>query len=189
MLPRGGGMFPRREKIPRNRPVALQQAEVSEAIAPTLSSLPSDLLSLVAETCNRRELLDVQCLANFAAASTEFLMAAKRELRVSLLVAVLRCLEPEPGNGWMSDALVACPYFRLPRGLVVIPTGAFFSCNSLAKLALPDTLTTIGTRAFLSCCSLTVMSLPAVKHHRQPRLLWMHRPHQAHFVCRPRHHW
>ena len=61
MLPRGGGMFPRREKIPRNRPVALQQAEVSEAIAPTLSSLPSDLLSLVAETCNRRELLDVQC--------------------------------------------------------------------------------------------------------------------------------
>ena len=141
LFPRGRGRFPRREKIPRDRPAALQQAEVSEAIAPTLSSLPSDLLSLVAATG------DVQCLAHFAAASTEFLAAAQAELRVSLLEAVKRCLVPEPDNGWMSDALVACPYFRLPHDLDVIPTGAFFSCHSLVKLALPDNLTTIEKRA------------------------------------------
>ena len=151
----------------------------------TLSSLPAELLAIVAEN------LDTHCLARFAAASSACLAAAQDELhaRAALFAAVERCLMPG-GIGTLAawciggmDALVAHPHFRLPNDLVTIPPrafegtslthltlpatvttigdGAFMNCASLTSIALPDTVTTIGSGAFAGCCLLSQLTLPA----------------------------
>ena len=86
------------------------------------TSLPAELKMLVAEK------LDVRSLGNFASASAECQSAAHNELRAALVVAVRHSLAPVSGRlPWgqraisvalVSDALVACPYFRLPDELV-----------------------------------------------------------------------
>ena len=86
------------------------------------TSLPAELKMLVAEK------LDVRSLGNFASASAECQSAAHDELRAALVVAVRHSLAPVSGRlPWgqraisvalVSDALVACPYFRLPDELV-----------------------------------------------------------------------
>ena len=100
---------------------ATTRPTVSER-SPTFTSLPTVLKTLVAEK------LDARSLGNFAAASTECQSAAHEELRAALIVAVRQSLAPVPGRlPWgkraisvalVSDALVACPYFRLPDELV-----------------------------------------------------------------------
>ena len=102
-------------------PTVLKTLVVSER-SPTFTSLPTVLKTLVAEK------LDARSLGNFAAASTECQSAAHEELRAALIVAVRQSLAPVPGRlPWgkraisvalVSDALVACPYFRLPDELV-----------------------------------------------------------------------
>ena len=86
------------------------------------TSLPAELKMLVAEK------LDVRSLGNFASACAECQSAAHDELRAALVVAVRHSLAPVSGRlPWgqraisvalVSDALVACPYFRLPDELV-----------------------------------------------------------------------
>ena len=88
----------------------------------TLATLPTELLTLVAEN------LDTHSLAQFAAASTVCLAAAHGVLRAALLAAVERCLLP---GGRISNTLAVCPYFRLPDDLVVLPERAFMHCTSL----------------------------------------------------------
>ena len=100
---------------------ATTRPTVSER-SPTFISLPTVLKTIVAEK------LDARSLGNFAAASTECQSAAHDELRAALIVAVRQSLAPVPGRlPWgkraisvalVSDALVACPYFRLPDELV-----------------------------------------------------------------------
>ena len=128
----------------------------------TLSSLPAELLAIVAEN------LDTHCLARFAAASSACLAAAQDELhaRAALLAAVKHCLEPG-GIGTLAawciggmDALVSQPHFRLPNDLVSIPSRAFAGSTSLTQLTLPATVTTIGDGAFAGCCSLTELTIP-----------------------------
>ena len=91
----------------------------------SLASLPAELKTLVAEK------LDVRSLGSFATASAECQSAAYDELRAALIVAVRKSLAPVSGRlPWgqraikvalVSDALVACPYFRLPDELVASP--------------------------------------------------------------------
>ena len=127
-----------------------------------LTSLPAELLTLVAEA------LDAQSLAAFAAASAACLAAAHSELRARLLGVVVRCLVPgasllTPGvfPSRISNAQVACPYFRFPDDLVAIKGGAFSDNTSLTKLdCLPAALTTIGNCAFRGCFSLRELTLP-----------------------------
>ena len=149
--------------------------EVVEA-SDALSSLPAELLALVAEE------LDAPCLGRFAAACAACLAAAQSELRAALLEMVLLCLEP--GEGPFSNALVASPHFFLPDDLVDLPEGAFYGntaltelmvpagvttmpanaccgCSNLVKLALPAALNTIGDEALAECSSLTELTLPA----------------------------
>ena len=100
-----------------------------------LATLPTELLTLMAEH------LDEHSLAHFAAASTVCLAAAHSELRASLVAAVERCVVP---GGRISNALAACPYFRLPDDLVVLPERALMPClmhcTSLTQLTLPAAL-------------------------------------------------
>ena len=127
-----------------------------------LTSLPAELLTLVAEA------LDAQSLAAFAAASAACLAAAHSELRARLLGVVVRCLVPgasllTPGvfPSRISNAQVACPYFRFPDDLVAMKGGAFSDNTSLTKLdCLPAALTTIGNCAFRGCFSLRELTLP-----------------------------
>ena len=116
-----------------------------------LATLPTELLTLMAEH------LDEHSLAHFAAASTVCLAAAHSELRASLVAAVERCVVP---GGRISNALAACPYFRLPDDLVVLPEHAFVNCTELTELTLPAALTTIEYGAFRGCTSLTQLVLP-----------------------------
>ena len=108
--------------------------EVVEA-SHALSSLPAELLALVAEE------LDAPCLARFAAACAACLAAAQSELRAALLETVLLCLEP--GAGPFSNALVASPHFFLPDDLVDLPEGAFYGNTALTELMLPAGVTTM----------------------------------------------
>ena len=151
---------------------SMEVVEASDA----LSSLPTELLALVAEE------LDAPCLGRFAAACAACLAAAQSELRAALLEMVLLCLEP--GEGPFSNALVASPHFFLPDDLVDLPEGAFYGntaltelmlpagvttmpanaccgCSNLVKLALPAALNTIGDEALAECSSLTELTLPA----------------------------
>ena len=86
----------------------------------TFTSLPTELLMLVAKE------LDVRSLGRFASASSECQLAAHNELRDALVVAVRKSFSPEryrlpwgrrAPRALLSDALVACPYFRLPDEL------------------------------------------------------------------------
>ena len=86
----------------------------------TFTSLPTELLMLVAKE------LDVRSLGRFAAASAECQLAAHDELRDALVVAVRQSFSPQryrlpwgrrAPRALLSDALVACPYFRLPDDL------------------------------------------------------------------------
>ena len=86
----------------------------------TFTSLPTELLVLVAKE------LDVRSLGRFASASAECQLAAYNELRDALVVAVRQSFSPEryrlpwgrrAPRALLSDALVACPYFRLPDEL------------------------------------------------------------------------
>ena len=86
----------------------------------TFTSLPTELLMLVAKE------LDVRSLGRFASASAECQLAAYNELRDALVVAVRQSFSPErfrlpwgrrAPRALLSDALVACPYFRLPDEL------------------------------------------------------------------------
>ena len=86
----------------------------------TFTSLPTELLMLVAKE------LDVRSLGRFASASHECQLAAHTELRDALVVAVRKSFSPEryrlpwgrrAPRALLSDALVACPYFRLPDEL------------------------------------------------------------------------
>ena len=137
----------------------------------TLASLPAELLMLVAAE------LDARCLARFAAVCTICPAAAQGELRRELRAAVLRSLvpggprpgpeqsamfwsRPRTGAGLVSDVLVACPYFRLPDDLLILPVGAFRSA-SLTKITLPASLTTIEHGVFRDCSHLTEVTLPA----------------------------
>ena len=119
----------------------------------TFSSLPVDLLRLVALE------LDERCLASFAVACTVCHTAAHSELRSALLAAVKRCLA---GAGPIGNALVACPYFRLPDDLVVsrlsgrrgsLPASAFHGCTALTSLAL------VGNHAALSTIGMPICGL------------------------------
>ena len=133
-----------------------------------LLSLPPELLRLVLET------LENQWLASFAAASVACLSTAHGELRAALLESVQRCLLPDTEEHWyvpdfwrqgqVSDALVSCPYFRLPEDLVSIPAGFFRGC-SMTKLTLPVGLTSIGNFAFRLCLRLTKLTIPATLTH------------------------
>ena len=96
----------------------------------------------------------------FAASCTVCRAAAHGELRRRLGIAVRRRLHGTNGR-WISSAMVTCPYFRWPDGLVAIRQSVFHSCTSLVELALPAPLTTIGQRAFHSCISLSSLTLPA----------------------------
>ena len=135
----------------------------SEEPCPLLS-LPPELLTLVVET------LEKQWLASFAAASIVCLGVAHDELREALLAAVKRSLLPDTEQHWyvpdfwcqgqVSDALVSCPYFRLPDDLVAIPAGTFRGNCSLTELALPVGLTSIGAYAFRLCPRLKKLTLP-----------------------------
>lgn len=141
----------------------------------TLASLPPELLTLVAENLLTNnvvaENLDVQSLANFAAASTWCLTAAHAELHAALLATVRSCLAPWWHVGrrhtrlwWAThrDAMVVCPYFRLPDDLVFIPADAFRNCTCLTTITLPAALTTIEDDAFSGCSSLAeVITFPA----------------------------
>ena len=98
----------------------------------TLATLPTELLTLVAEHLDKRS-----SLARFAAASTVCLAAAHGELRAALVAAVERCLVP---GGRISHSLAACPYFRLPDDLVVLPERVLMHCTSLTQLTLPAAL-------------------------------------------------
>ena len=120
----------------------------------TFASLPVDALTLVAES-----LFEAPFLAHFAATNTACQAAAHDELRGALLAAVTVHLYVTPNAGPISDALVACPYFRLPADLVAIPPGAFRGC-ALTKLTLPATLTTLGDQAFQGS-SLTELTIHA----------------------------
>lgn len=86
----------------------------------TFTSLPTELLMLVAKE------LDVRSLGRFASASAECQLAAYSELRVAVVVAVRQSFSAESfrltwgrraPRALLSDALVACPYFRLPDEL------------------------------------------------------------------------
>ena len=88
----------------------------------TFTSLPTELLMLVAKELDD----DVRSLGRFAAASAECQLAAHEELRDALLVAVRQSFSPQryrlpwgrrAPRALLSDALVACPYFRLPDDL------------------------------------------------------------------------
>ena len=128
-----------------------------------LLSLPSELLMLVVET------LEPVPLANFAAASVVCLETTHGELRAALLAAVKRCLLPDTEQHWyvpdfwcqgqICDALVSCPYFRLPDDLLAVPAG-FFRGSSVRELTLPAGLTSIGNFAFRLCPRLTKVSIP-----------------------------
>ena len=106
----------------------------------TLTSLPAELLMLVAED------LDVRCLARFAAACKVCLAAAEDELHAALLAVVEHCLVP--GSRLISNALAACPYLFCLSSAVVFPAGTFVDSASIIKLTLPASLTTIGIGAF-----------------------------------------
>ena len=139
----------------------------SDAPCPLLS-LPPELLLCVVET------LEKQWLASFAAASVVCLSTAHGELRAALLESVQRCLLPDTEEHWhvpdfwrqgqVSDALVSCPYFRLPEDLVSIPAGFFRGC-SMTRLTLPAGLTSIGNFAFRLCVRLTKLAIPATLKH------------------------
>ena len=138
----------------------------------TLISLPTELLTLVAEE------LDLHGLARFADACKGCLAAAHGELRAALRTAVRLCLEP--GAGPVSDArtsrqgegaargtgkrrhqlaiLVACPYFHFPDDLVDLPDDCFRGAT-LTKLILPAGLATIGYGAFWNS-SLSSLTFP-----------------------------
>ena len=118
----------------------------------TLSSLPPELITLVAEE------LDLSSLARLAAASTVCLAAAQGELRAALRTAVQRSLVP--GAGPVSEALLACPQFCIPDGLAIIPIGAFRE-TSLISITLPATVTTINHLGFSRCTSLIEITLLA----------------------------
>lgn len=128
-----------------------------------LSSLPPELLVLVAEKLDEK-----QSLANLAAASAMCLHAANGELRAALLASVKKCLHTQLDERWLvpdfwcqgrvSDAQVSCPYFCLPDDLVVLPPGTFRGC-ALVELTLPTTLTSIGNFVFRLCASLAKLTL------------------------------
>ena len=118
----------------------------------TLSSLPPELITLVAEE------LDLSGLARLATASTVCLAAAQGELRAALRTAIQRSLVP--GAGPVSEALLACPHFCIPDGLVIIPIGAFRE-TSLISITLPASVITINHLVFNRCTSLTEITLPA----------------------------
>ena len=119
----------------------------------TLTSLPAELLMLVAED------LDVRCLARFAAACKVCLAAAEDELHAALLAVVEHCLVP--GSRLISNALAACPYLFCLSSAVVFPAGTFVDSASIIKLTLPASLTTIGIGALAGCCHLAELTLPA----------------------------
>lgn len=86
----------------------------------TFTSLPTELKMLLAKE------LDVRSLGRFASTSAECQLAAYNELRGALVVAVRQSFSPErfrlpwgrrAPRALLSDALVACPYFRLPDEL------------------------------------------------------------------------
>ena len=134
-----------------------------------LLSLPSELLTLVVETLETLE------LAHFATSSSTCAVSTKAALHAALLAAVKRCLLPDTEQHWyvpdfwcqgqVSDALVSCPYFRLPDDLVAIPAGFFRGSCSLTELVLPAGLTSIGAYAFRLCPRLKKLTLPVTLEH------------------------
>ncbi|MDR3288649.1 MAG: leucine-rich repeat protein [Peptococcaceae bacterium] len=48
----------------------------------------------------------------------------------------------------------------LPHTISIIPDGAFYDCESLARITLPDTLLYIGSDAFYNCAQMTDVVLP-----------------------------
>ena len=123
----------------------------------TLSSLPLELITLVAEE------LDLSGLARLAAASTVCLAAAQGELRAALRTAVQRSLVP--GAGPVSEALMVCPYLCIPDGLAIIPIGTFRE-TSLISITLPATVTTINHHPCLQSVHLPYQDHPPGRTHQ-----------------------
>ena len=143
----------------------------------TLSSLPAELLAIVAEKLAAEGPLAY--LVRFAAASALCLAAAQAELRGAVLEAQEYWLGPQwdlcrqcfvvgypPEHArfredytWIWNTLANHPYFRLPKDLVTIPPRTFEGL-SLTQLAIPGTVTTIGEQAFKRTL-FTELTLPA----------------------------
>ena len=128
--------------------------QIVDMVSGTLTSLPVELLMLVAE-----HLDNARCLASFAGVCTVCLAAAQDELRGAALAVVERCLVP--GSRLISNALAACPDLFCLSSAAIFPAGTFLDSASLIKLRLPASLTTIGIGAFAGCCSLIELTIPA----------------------------
>ena len=120
----------------------------------TFSSLPDELLTLVAEA------LDGHSLGRFAAACSMCRAAAHAQLRVAIRLAVRNCLLKPYGNGQISAQLLLCKYFALPDDLVLLPSGALNRAKYLKELTIPASFTAIGDGAFKGCTSIEELTLP-----------------------------
>jgi hypothetical protein len=51
--------------------------------------------------------------------------------------------------------------YKIPEGVTLIGSGAFYGCSSLTNVTIPDEVDIIGSEAFYGCSSLTEVTIPA----------------------------